>query len=122
MPQKVEALSGLKVCAVAAGDDASCAVTAAGGLYTWGNGDFGRLGHGDIAPQLAPKRVEALRDEWVVAVSHAMLHTIAVTRDGGVFGWGEADGLGLPEDAADVQDGCVISPCRYPQLTCASRS
>ena len=46
LPQKVEALSGLKVCAVAAGGGVSCvmpawggfscAVTAAGALSTWG--------------------------------------------------------------------------------------
>lgn len=38
LPQKVEALSGFTVCAVDAGDDYSCAVTAGGQLYTWCNG------------------------------------------------------------------------------------
>ena len=38
LPQKVEALSGLNVCDVATGYQTSCAVTAAGELYTWGHG------------------------------------------------------------------------------------
>ena len=56
LPQKVEAWSGLKVCAVAAGTNASCALTAAGELYKWGDRSCGMLGHGDIADQHAPKR------------------------------------------------------------------
>ena len=80
LTQKVEALSGLKVSAVAAADDVSCAVTAAGELNTWGGGYCGRLGRGNVADQIAPKRVEALRDEWVVAVFAGVYHTIAVTR------------------------------------------
>jgi alpha-tubulin suppressor-like RCC1 family protein len=70
LPQKAEALSRLKVWAVvAAGCDVSSAVTAAGELYMWGGRADGRLGHGGTAAQLAPKRVEALQDECVVAVS-----------------------------------------------------
>ena len=84
----------------------------------WGNGVDGCLGHGDEEDQCAPKRVDALRDEWVVAVTCGVRHTIAAVRDGGVFGWGFVDGLGLPEAAAAVPDDgdCVFTPCRYKQL------
>ena len=128
LPQKVEALNRLEVCAVAAAEFVSCAVTATGELYTWGRGYFGPLRHGDEMAQLAPKRVEALRDEWVVAVAPGSYHTIAVTRDGGVFGWGRAEGLGLPE-AAPITTGVnaagvrlVTSLFRFPQLSCVPRS
>ena len=60
LPQRVEALCGLKVCSVSAGVLVSCAVAAAGELFTWGSGRDGRLGHGDTADQLAPRRVAAL--------------------------------------------------------------
>ena len=58
--------------------------------------------------------------KWVVAVTCGIRHTIAVVRDGGVFGWGHAKGLGLPEaDAAVPDDGeCVFTPCRYSELSC----
>ena len=94
--QKVEALSGFKVISVAAGDIACCAVTAAGELFTWGGVKFGRLGHGDKADQHVPRLVEALRGEWVVAVSAGACQIMAVTRGGSVFGWGTAGALGLP--------------------------
>ena len=53
--------------------------------------------------------MEALRDEWVVALSAGDSHTSLVKRDGGVFGWGAADELGLPEAAAAVleEDGSL---------------
>jgi alpha-tubulin suppressor-like RCC1 family protein len=80
------------VCAVAVANFASCAVTGTGELYTWGDGNFGLPWHDDTAAiQLAPKRVRAIRDNSVVAVSLAWCHTIAVTREGGVFGWGAAE-------------------------------
>ena len=60
MPQRVEALSGRQVRFVAAGDDSSSTVTAAGEFFTWGIGQFGLVGHGNTANQLVPKRVEAL--------------------------------------------------------------
>jgi alpha-tubulin suppressor-like RCC1 family protein len=115
-------LSGIKVCDVAAG--ASCAVTAAGELYTWGSGGYGRLGHGDAADQLSPTLVNVILDECVVAVASAWHHTIVVTRGGSVFGWGRAEGLGLPKAATTEQDGeCRISSCRYPpKLSCVPHS
>ena len=118
LPQKVDAL--INVCAVVAADFASCAITTTGELFTWGNGESGRLGHGDDADQLAPKRVETLRNEWVVAVTCGECHTIAAARDGGVFGWGYVKGLGLPEaDATAPNDGyCVVFPRRYRELSC----
>lgn len=42
---------------VAAGGAHSACVTAAGDLYTWGKGRYGRLGHSDSEDQLKPKLV-----------------------------------------------------------------
>ncbi len=69
--------------------------------------------------------MEALKDERVVAVSAGYFHTLAVTCEGRVLGWGSADGLGLREaPTSDNEDG-VLSirlPWRYPQLSCVLRS
>lgn len=42
---------------VACGGAHSACITAAGQLYTWGKGRYGRLGHGDSEDQLVPKLV-----------------------------------------------------------------
>lgn len=56
-PRLIEALAGERVVGVACGSAHSACVTARGHLYTWGHGEFGRLGHGDYLTQLLPKMV-----------------------------------------------------------------
>ena len=77
---------------VEAGEHISCAVTTAGQLFTWGSGT--ELGHCDNGRRTyVPKCVQALKAEFVVAVSIAESHTIGVTRNGSVFGWGETESV-----------------------------
>lgn len=61
-PRVIESLRGIEVVDVAAGGAHSACVTAAGDLYTWGKGRYGRLGHSDSEDQLKPKLV---RRSWV---------------------------------------------------------
>ena len=44
-------------------------MTASGELYTWGRGNYGRLGHGNSEDQLTPKVVTALKGQKVVDVA-----------------------------------------------------
>jgi len=61
---------------------------AGGAAWSWGYGACGRLGHGDEQDQLLPKKVEALPDRRVVAVSAGGAHSLALTADGTVWSWG----------------------------------
>ena len=87
LPKKVEAFAGQCVVAVSA-DYLSIAITADGSVWSWGGGGWGRLGHGDQQNQLLPKKVEALAERHVVAVSAGGGHSLAVTADGAVWSWG----------------------------------
>ena len=55
----IDSLRGTEVVDVAAGGAHSACVTAAGDLYTWGKGRYGRLGHSDSEDQLKPKLVRS---------------------------------------------------------------
>lgn len=70
--------------AIAAGVNACFAITRAGDLYTWGDGEHGNLGHGDTEDQPRPKLVEALRGVLLVAVAASEYHAIAAAQDGQV--------------------------------------
>ena len=86
-PKKVEAFAGQRLIAVSGGRF-SLAITADGAVWSWGLGDFGRLGHGGYQNQLLLKEVEALAGRHVVAVSAGETHSLALTADGSVWSWG----------------------------------
>ena len=56
-PKLIESLKCKRIRDVACGSSHSAAVTSSGELYTWGSGEYGRLGHGDNVTQLKPKLV-----------------------------------------------------------------
>jgi E3 ubiquitin-protein ligase HERC1 len=73
----------------------SAAVTDDGKLYTWGEGDHGRLGHGDSNGRYIPTQVAGLSDVGSVACGSS--HTLVVSKDGKTvwsFGSGEHGKLG----------------------------
>ena len=69
---------------IAVGSTYSAAVTAAGELYTWGRGNYGRLGHGSSEDQIVPTVVAGLRGHRVVDVACGSgdAQTVAVTDTG----------------------------------------
>eukprot|EP00566_Odontella_aurita_P005079 CAMPEP_0113530608 /NCGR_PEP_ID=MMETSP0015_2-20120614/3039_1 /TAXON_ID=2838 /ORGANISM="Odontella" /LENGTH=624 /DNA_ID=CAMNT_0000429359 /DNA_START=653 /DNA_END=2529 /DNA_ORIENTATION=- /assembly_acc=CAM_ASM_000160 len=89
-PRYIDALSGVRVTCVSAGELHSAVCTSDGDVYTWGDGFCGQLGLGNKRPQLLPVQVEAggLEDECVSAVSCGNRHTLCVTDEGEVFSFG----------------------------------
>ncbi|KAH9329532.1 hypothetical protein KI387_001640, partial [Taxus chinensis] len=108
-PREVEALKGLQTVRVACGMWHTAAVVESkqvssspsncfwGNLFTWGDGDKGRLGHGDKEQKLAPVCVSTLREYNVqeVACGHSL--TVALA-SGKVFTMGSSSygQLGTP--------------------------
>jgi alpha-tubulin suppressor-like RCC1 family protein len=98
VPRSVR-IPGAKVRQVSCGPFHSALITVDGALYTWGEGAFGALGHGDFLPQHAPRRVEALSGYRMQQVSCGVWHTAATgfSCEGGeaklvrLFTWGDGD-------------------------------
>jgi alpha-tubulin suppressor-like RCC1 family protein len=76
---------------VAAGINHSMALTATGGLYSWGKGDHGQLGHGD-KENLAVPRVVGGIDGAVVGMAGGSKHSLVTTAEGCVLVFG---GIGM---------------------------
>ncbi|CAN1801910.1 PH, RCC1 and FYVE domains-containing protein 1 [Linum perenne] len=118
-PREVDSLSGLRTVAVACGVWHTAAVVEvivtqssssvfSGKLFTWGDGDKNRLGHGDKEPKLKPTCVPALIDYnfHKLACGHSL--TVGLTTSGHVFTMGSTvyGQLGSPQ--ADGKLPCLV--------------
>ncbi|GMG99831.1 hypothetical protein Nepgr_001671 [Nepenthes gracilis] len=88
VPQRVSSVNGEKMILVACGWRHTISVSTSGSLYTYGWSKYGQLGHGDFIDHLTPHKLEALRDHVVSQISGGWRHTMAVTSDGKLYGWG----------------------------------
>ncbi|XP_019899964.2 probable E3 ubiquitin-protein ligase HERC1 isoform X1 [Esox lucius] len=81
-----------KVSSSKGSDGHTLAVTGEGEVFSWGDGDYGKLGHGNSATQKYPKIIQGpLLGKVVVCVSAGYRHSAAVTNDGELYTWGEGD-------------------------------
>ncbi|XVF64375.1 hypothetical protein PTKIN_Ptkin09bG0164400 [Pterospermum kingtungense] len=118
-PRAVDSLSGLRTIAVACGVwhtsaivevivTQSSASVSSGKLFTWGDGDKNRLGHGDREPRLKPTCVPALIDYnfHKVACGHSL--TVGLTTSGHVFTMGSTVYGQLGNAYADGKMPCLV--------------
>lgn len=89
-PRLVEGLLGERVLSVSCGGWHTVALCASG-VFTFGRGEFGRLGHGDTKGRLSPTKVDSLARVDVVAVSAGGSHTCILSREGRVYTFGRGD-------------------------------
>lgn len=64
------------------------ALTSRGKVYSWGNGQGGRLGHGNQTGKSTPVIIEELRDEEVIMIESGDAHSGCITGKGKVYVWG----------------------------------
>ncbi|KAG8093262.1 hypothetical protein GUJ93_ZPchr0012g21387 [Zizania palustris] len=117
-PKEVEALGVFRTIKVACGVWHSAAIVETSGqtianvmsrkLFTWGDGDKNRLGHGDKEAKLFPTCVQALVDHnfQQVACGHSM--TVALSTSGHVFTMGASNNGQLGNPKADGKHPCMV--------------
>uniref|UniRef100_A0A182IU73 HECT-type E3 ubiquitin transferase n=1 Tax=Anopheles atroparvus TaxID=41427 RepID=A0A182IU73_ANOAO len=108
IPMKIESLAGLGVTKVECGSQFSVALTRSGAVYTWGKGDYHRLGHGNTDHVRRPKKVAALQGKKIISIATGSLHCVACSDGGEVFTWGD-------NDEGQLGDG-TVSAIQRPRL------
>jgi alpha-tubulin suppressor-like RCC1 family protein len=88
VPYQLPAYSASPVAFISAGYTHSLAVTEDGRVWAWGSNDSGQLGDGTQTQRNSPVQLLAFSVNPVVAVSAGQSHSLALTADGRVWGWG----------------------------------
>lgn len=78
LPKLVQCLEGIFISQITCGWSHSVALTNKGKVYTWGNGDHGKLGHASPRKVCIPQLVKKLKDHRVVRVASYNEHTAAL--------------------------------------------
>ncbi|KAI3492305.1 hypothetical protein L1887_43235 [Cichorium endivia] len=119
-------LEGLKIASVTCGPWHTALITSTGQLFTFGDGTFGVLGHGDRETVTCPREVESLLGLRTIAVACGVWHTAAVVEvivtrsstgvsSGKLFTWGDGDKnrLGHGDREPRLKPTCVPSLIDY---------
>lgn len=121
IPKKVcGPLEGLHVSSVSCGPWHTAVVTSAGQLFTFGDGVFGALGHGDRQSTNVAREVGSLRGMRTVRAACGAWHTVAIVEvvdslnfatSCKLFTWGDGNKgqLGHPDREARLLPACVES-------------
>uniref|UniRef100_A0A0A9ETR3 FYVE-type domain-containing protein n=1 Tax=Arundo donax TaxID=35708 RepID=A0A0A9ETR3_ARUDO len=132
-PHKLSSpMGGVSVVKIACGPWHTAIITSSGQLYTYGDGTFGVLGHGDTQGIARPKEVEFLKGSRVKCVACGPWHTAAIvevisslksdTPSSKLFTWGDADRgkLGHADKKMKLVPTCVDSLVDYDfiQVSC----
>ncbi|GLT58678.1 hypothetical protein SLA2020_315490 [Shorea laevis] len=104
VPKRVNGpLEGIHVSSISCGPWHTAVVTSAGQLFTFGDGTFGVLGHGDQRSVSIPREVDSLKGLRTVRAACGVWHTAAVVEvmvgnssssncsSGKLFTWGDGD-------------------------------
>lgn len=93
-----------------------------GQVWSWGDGDYGKLGRGGSDGCKTPKPVEKLQDLDIVKVCCGSQFSMALTKEGQLYTWGKGDNQRLghgtdehvryPKLLDSLQGECVSArPC-----------
>uniref|UniRef100_A0A2P2M5Y6 UV resistance locus 8 protein n=1 Tax=Rhizophora mucronata TaxID=61149 RepID=A0A2P2M5Y6_RHIMU len=108
-PTHLGALDGHGIVFVTCGADHTIAYSESQmQVYSWGWGDFGRLGHGNASDLFTPQPIKALHGVRIRQIACGDSHCLAVTTEGEVQSWGRNQngqlGLGTTEDSLMPQE------------------
>lgn len=89
VPTKVKSLSQIK--AIAAGDLHCIALSEKGEVFSWGNGEHGRLGHGGAGYKTEPERITAFDGITIQSIRCGSAFNGAVSENNELWVWGRND-------------------------------
>ncbi|XP_054155588.1 uncharacterized protein LOC128954046 [Oppia nitens] len=87
-PQLNTVLTGKRLMKIYYGFSHCIGLTESGQCYAWGCNEYGQLGIGTFTSSPTPQLIAGLQHRTVVAIDCGNRHTLALTSDGLLYGWG----------------------------------
>jgi alpha-tubulin suppressor-like RCC1 family protein len=114
LPTLIESLTNELIVEIACGSNHSLAVTDKGELYSWGEGLYGQLGHNLLNNEFYPRKIEHVKSYRFKTIKGGATHSIAITYDDYIFGWGnnEKNQLNL-KSCKNILMPCLIPLYEY---------
>jgi E3 ubiquitin-protein ligase HERC2 len=114
IPMVIDSLQGVNIVGASAGHRHSILLDDKGGLFTFGAGNSGALGHGDRLKQMFPVKVMEFvnEDVKIMQMSAGVDISMAVSTTGDVYAWGKTDrgrnGLGMATGTVTIPRHVVV--------------
>lgn len=93
-------------------------------IYTWGWGDFGRLGHSNCNDAFLPSPIEFLSGVKIKSVSCGDTHTLVITDDGKLLSFGRNQngqlGIGTTDDSYQPQEVSALHGKFVTAISCGA--
>uniref|UniRef100_A0A7N0V7S7 FYVE-type domain-containing protein n=1 Tax=Kalanchoe fedtschenkoi TaxID=63787 RepID=A0A7N0V7S7_KALFE len=127
LPKPLESTVALKVYSIACGRRHAMLITKQGEIYSWGEEQGGRLGHGVEADVSHPKFIDALRYMRIDVIACGEYHSCAVTHSGDLCTLGDGThNIGLLGHGSEVSHwiskkvGGVLDSMPVVYISCGS--
>jgi alpha-tubulin suppressor-like RCC1 family protein len=88
LPTLCESLLNELIVEIGCGSNHSLAINHKAELFTWGEGIYGQLGHNSLDNEFYPRKVEHVKNFRFKSVKGGATHSIALTHDDYLLGWG----------------------------------
>ncbi|CAJ0926297.1 18317_t:CDS:2 [Entrophospora sp. SA101] len=95
---------------ISCGENHCLALTKQGEVYSWGDGRYGQLGHGDFRSLNKPKVIEFFQGLKVTQIACGGLHSAVITDSGDLytFGWNNLGRLGVKSNTTNTSIPCRL--------------
>jgi alpha-tubulin suppressor-like RCC1 family protein len=90
IPQKIEKLTNLDIIKISCGGVHNAAITKNYQVYTWGGSLYGRLGIETETSYSSTPLFINFYNKKIIDISCGRAHTLAITSEGELYGWGSA--------------------------------
>jgi alpha-tubulin suppressor-like RCC1 family protein len=119
-PNAFTPFAGIQCAEVSCGEGFCAVLSYEGGIFTWGSGSFGKLGHGGLWDEKNPRQVMTLSKRRAILLACGANHVVAVTDNGSLWAWGDGRygqlGTGALADSGRPTKVKKIFPSFQPSL------